>query len=161
MELFLQREPTERMSTFGDITDMNGAKICDTLEDDIREPIGWREGCTTFDELAAVVRQWKVPKQTAIPSGRFRLTLEPSKRFGPDTITINQVPGFDGVRMHGGTTIEDTDGCVMVGDKENRADMTIHGAKFDHVLDQLKVLVRAPIARGEQVWLTIKNPDVE
>lgn len=163
MEWFLQREPSARATTLGAITDELGVQQCLTLEDQVREPTGWNQGITEWDAdgLAKAVAKWKVKNETAIPSGRYRLTLEPSNRFGPDTITINGVPGFSKIRMHGGTTIEDTEGCVLVGDRENRDNMTIAGAKFDHVLARLKLLVRAALARGEGAWITIKNPEEE
>ena len=145
MELTLNRKPTVRATTFGELL-IDGAHECLTLEDAIREIAG------------ELVELWKIPHETAIPSGRYRITLEFSHRFGPDTITINDVPGFDKIRMHGGTTIADTEGCVLVGDICDRQRMTIAGAKFDHVLDRLKVKVHAALTAGEEVWITINNP---
>ena len=145
MEFELNREPTIRATTFGELL-CDGAHECLTLEDAIREVAG------------EPVELWKIPHETAIPSGRYRITLETSTRFGPDTITINDVPGFDKIRMHGGTTIADTEGCVLVGDICDRQRMTIAGAKFNHVLDRLKFKVHAALTAGEEVWITICNP---
>jgi hypothetical protein len=86
------------------------------------------------------------------------VTLENSNRFGPDTITINDVPGFSAIRMHGGNSAADTDGCVLVGDKADRVNAKISGAKFDHVLDDLKKIIGEALEDLEEVWITIGNP---
>lgn len=79
--------------------------FCFTLEDKVREVVG------------KPVSFWKVQGETAIPSGSYDVILETSPRFGPDTITILRVPGFTGVRMHGGNKPADTEGCPLVGYK--------------------------------------------
>lgn len=145
MEIELRRNPSVRKTTFGDLL-IDGVWECYTLEDQIREIPG------------QPVASWKIHGETAIPANRYKLTLDYSQRFGPDTITINHVPGFDAIRMHGGTDISSTEGCVVVGDKEDMAAMTISGAKFDHVLDKLKAKIKAAIDDLEEVWLTISNP---
>jgi len=157
MEFLLQREPSARRTTFGELS-LDDAHFCLTLEDEVREPVWWKEhiGDWDIDSLSKVVAKWKIPHATAIPSGRYPLTLADSKRFGPGTLTINGVPGFSSIRMHGGTDVDDTEGCVIVGDRQDREKMTISGAKFDHVLDRLKAKVKAALAQGE-VWITIRN----
>lgn len=145
MEMTLQREPSVEGTTFGEWC-IEGVHECLTLEDQIREVPG------------QPVIEWKVPKETAIPSGRYRITLELSPRFGPDTLTVNRVPGFEGVRCHGGTTIADTEGCIILGDRLDRDKMTIAGARTDHVLDRMKDKIREAIAAGQTCWLTITNP---
>lgn len=161
MELFLQREPSARKTTFGDLF-IDNVHECLALEDEVREPVGWREGITDWDAdgLAKAVAKWKVAGATAIPSGRYRLTFADSKRFGPGTLTINGVPGFSSIRMHGGTDADDTEGCVIVGDRQDREHMTISGAKFDHVLDRLKAKVKKAIEEGQEAWITIRNAEV-
>lgn len=145
MEIELQRQPSAKETTFGDLY-VDGVFECYTLEDQIREIPG------------QPVASWKIHGKTAIPAGRYKVTLELSKRFGPDTITINYVPGFDAIRMHGGNSAADTDGCVLVGDKADLADARISGAKFDHVLDDLKASIKQAIDDLEEVWITISNP---
>lgn len=145
MEIILQRDPSVRKTTFGNLS-VDGIWECFTLEDQIREIPG------------QPVARWKIHGETAIPANRYKLTLEYSQRFGPDTITINHVSGFDAIRMHGGTDISSTDGCPCVGDHKDMAAMTISGAKFDHVLDKLKAKIKSAIVAGYEVWITIRNP---
>ncbi|WP_223688366.1 DUF5675 family protein, partial [Streptococcus pneumoniae] len=73
-----------------------------------------------------------------MPSGRYRVTLDTSPRFGPETLTINDVPGFTGVRIHGGNDADDTEGCIIVGDSIDRQKSTISGAQLHGVLKRLK-----------------------
>ena len=134
MELRLDRKPTENETTFGQLF-VDGVVECQTLEDAIRDH--------------------KIQDETCIPAGRYRITLENSHRFGPDTITINEVVGFSFVRIHGGNTVADTDGCVIVGDRIDREKATISGGAIRGVLKRLKEKIKA--AEGE-VWLTINNP---
>lgn len=145
MEIELARQPSAKETTFGDLY-VDGVFECYTLEDQIREIAG------------RPVAEWKIHGRTAIPAGRYRVTLENSNRFGPDTITINDVPGFAAIRMHGGNSAADTEGCVLVGDKVDLAAAKISGAKFAHVLDGLKETIGEAMHDLEEVWITIGNP---
>lgn len=145
MELRLDREPTVLETTFGRLS-VDGKPECFTLEDTLREIAG------------VAVSVWKVQNKTAISAGRYRVTEELSGRFGPDTMTVQGVPGFTYVRIHGGNTAEDTDGCIIVGDHMDKVNGKISGAVAGKVLEKLKAKVTAALDRGEEVWLTINNP---
>lgn len=92
-----------------------------------------------------------------IPAGIYDVTLETSGRFGADTITINGVPGYKYIRVHGGNAATDTDGCVIVGDKQDREQMRISGAQADHVLARLKAKIKAALDAGDPVRIQIRN----
>lgn len=107
LKLVLQRTHANELRTWGKLY-ADGVFLCYTLEDRVREVYG------------QPVDVWKVKAETAIPSTTFKgapylVTLENSPRFGPDTLTIGDVPGFVGVRMHAGNTEADTEGCVLLG----------------------------------------------
>lgn len=68
----------------------------------------------------------KVPGETRIPDGTYKLSLEHSpmaKRYAErypqwhrsGMITICGVPGFTHVRIHPGNTHADTEGCLLLG----------------------------------------------
>lgn len=57
----------------------------------------------------------KIPGQTAIPAGRYRLAWEWSPRFRRHLPTVLEVPGFSGIRWHAGNSYLDTEGCLCVG----------------------------------------------
>jgi len=132
LNLLIQREPSDEHRTFGQLF-IDGQYFCETLED--------------------VVREVKIKGETAIPAGSYRITMENSPRFGRNTITIKDVPGFTGVRIHAGNTEGDTEGCPLVG--QIRADASILKSKA--ALDELKPEIINALQAGEQVWLEIRN----
>lgn len=144
MNLTLKRLPTEIETTFGQLL-VDGSFECYTLEDAVREVPG------------EPVHLWKIKDRTAIPSGTYRVTLEDSPRFGPDTITINNVPGYVAIRMHSGVDKDSTEGCVCVGDTIDHMTLTIHGGLLRGVLKRLKAKVKAAIDAGDDVWISIEN----
>lgn len=123
MTFTLQREPTTpRGVTLGALY-INSAFLCWTLEDQIRE-------------LRDVpVEAWKVPGATAIPAGRYPVVLSSSRRFQRVLPELLGVPGFRGVRIHSGNTIEDTDGCVIVGTGRAWERVTGSRVALEKVLD--------------------------
>jgi len=143
MKLTLQRRPSLGNATVGKIS-IDGTFACYSLEDQIREVPG------------QPVESWKVHGKTAIPAGVYRVTLETSNRFGPDTLTVNNVPGFVGVRMHAGNTSEDTEGCPLLG--MQATDASLIGGTSRPAVALIKGEVQRAIARGERVIIEIINP---
>ncbi|MFZ3193746.1 MAG: DUF5675 family protein [Moraxellaceae bacterium] len=94
MDLILQREPSTATTTPG-ILWFDGKRIAYTLED--------------------VVRPVKIAARTAIPPGTYDLRISLSNRFKKELPEVLAVPGFSGVRIHGGNTHENTEGCPLVG----------------------------------------------
>ena len=102
MLLRLLRDRSINRVTFGRLF-VDDVFECLTLEDEIRERPG------------VPVSAWKVPKQTAIPAGRYCVRLTMSSRFGRVLALLENVPGFSGIRIHTGNVIDDTEGCILVG----------------------------------------------
>lgn len=143
MKLTINRRPSVGGATIGEFL-VDGKAVCFSLEDEIRERVGEPVG------------NWKIKGATAIPAGRYRVTMEDSPRFGPGTLTINNVPGFTGVRMHAGNTSDDTEGCPLLGLKVTTT--TIVGGTSGQAVKLVKDAVRAALASGQQVWIDINNP---
>lgn len=93
----------------------------------------------------------KIDGDTAIPRGRYRVTLSMSRRFGRNMPEIHDVPGFSGVRIHGGNTEADTHGCPLLGQVRTATGV----ANCKGVNDRLYVTLQAAEQRGEEVWITI------
>lgn len=96
------------VATIGGIH-IDGAVECVTLEDPVREQ--WDGDAHKWIWKP----EFKQPKATAIPSGRYKLIIDKSERFQRPMPHILNVPDFDGIRIHNGGTVEDTDGCVLTG----------------------------------------------
>ena len=137
----LRRRPSLGEATIGEL-DLGSGRFCYTLEDVIRE----RPGVQVAD--------WKVPGVTAIPAGRYKLTITPSQRFGRMLPLLVNVPGFTGVRIHSGNVAADTEGCILLG-------RTLAGpgrlgesrAAFDEFFPRLQRALKVM-----DVWLDIVNP---
>jgi hypothetical protein len=72
------------------------ARTCYTLEDPVR-PAGV-----------------KMPGNTAIPAGRFRVRLAWSPHFRCLNPHVEGVPNFTGVELHGGNSPVDVEGCTAL-----------------------------------------------
>ena len=94
MKLVLIRTEFTEASTIGDLL-IDNEYFCHTLED--------------------VVREVKIPGQTAIPCGAYEVITNYSNRFKMVMPLLLNVPGFEGVRIHSGNTDKDTEGCILLG----------------------------------------------
>lgn len=137
MELALNRRYLGPDYTIGRLS-IDGAPLCDTLEDTVRD----------------LSRTKKIPGRTAIPAGRYRVIVNRSPKFGRDLPRLLDVPHFEGILIHRGNTPADTAGCILPG--ENR----IRGRVVNSTPYELRITdaVRAAIAHGEEVWITVTEP---
>lgn len=87
-------------TTIGE-TYVDGKRLGFCLEDAVREIPG------------RPVPEWKVKGSTAIPTGTHQVSLTMSNRFKRIMPQVHDVPGFEGVRIHGGNSHEDTEGCLL------------------------------------------------
>ena len=130
MDIVVTRQPTANGCTIGTMT-IDGAFECYTLEDVVR-PHGE-----------------KVYGQTAIPAGRYQIKLTMSNRFKIVLPLLENVPNFEGVRIHPGNTAADTDGCILVGQTKTSNSIGSSRVAFD------KLFARLQAHKGD-IWLTLK-----
>jgi hypothetical protein len=57
----------------------------------------------------------KIQNKTAIDSGSYEVILSFSNRFQRYLPLLLNVRCFEGIRMHGGNTAEDSEGCILIG----------------------------------------------
>ena len=130
--------------------------LCWTLEDEDRG--------LTSDMAPAKIAAIKVHGRTAIPTGRYRVELRVSpkfkdrpwaKPFGGLVPYILNVPGFDGVAIHVGSTASDTEGCPLVG--------MVRGSKRGRLFDStdaytclMKHYLLPAHERKDEIYITIQ-----
>ncbi len=94
MTLKLNRTTYTRVSTIGELS-IDGTFECYTLEDAVRVKI--------------------VDKLTAIPAGTYGVAITMSPRFKQLMPLLQNVPGYEGIRIHWGNNSTHTEGCLLVG----------------------------------------------
>lgn len=141
MNLRLIREPTAQQTTLG-VLFVDGRFRAFSLEDAIRE------------EPGVDVRRWKIPGETAIPAGRYRVDWTYSMRFHRNMIQVLDVPGFEGIRIHKGNDRTDTEGCIILGIRR----AGVHLEQSAPAVDELEGDVKAAKALDRPIWLLIENP---
>lgn len=147
MELLLKRFPSKGNSTLGELF-IDGDFFCYSCEDVIREQAG------------IPVESWKVTGQTAIPSTsysgkKYKIVEQNSPRFGPETLTVLDVPGFIAIRIHSGNSSGDTEGCILVGRTIDYAAGIIGESRL--ALADLKKEIHQDLNLGYEVTLEIVN----
>jgi len=88
----------------------------------------------------------------AIPTGRYRILITRSRRFGRWLPMLLNVKGFEGIRIHAGNKPEDTRGCILLG-FNRRKGYVLDSTRC--VLTLVKMMTEA-IAKGEKVFVEVR-----
>jgi len=136
MNITLARTEDDPVHNFG-VLSVDGRPFGQTLEDPDRH----------LEDLPDA----KVPGNTAIPRGRYRVVLTLSSRFRRVMPEVLGVPGFTGVRIHGGNTEADTSGCPLLGRVRTETGV----AQCRDVNEQFIDLISEALSRGEECWLEV------
>ena len=107
--------------------------------------------CYTLEDIPRAV---KIPGQTAIPVGEYQVTISHSARFKRQLPLLHAVPNFTGIRIHGGNTHENTEGCILVARDRVSPDRIRNCAP---ALAQVMTLINAAAARREPVTICIES----
>lgn len=132
MELTLIRDGCGADCTLGQLF-VNGRFDCYTVEDPVRDA------------------GTKVHAKTAIPEGRYRVVVTHSPRFGRDLPLLQDVPNFEGIRIHPGNTAEDTAGCILPGLARTPKGVAQSRAAFEQLFGRLRVEVEV----GGEIWISV------
>ena len=93
----------------------------------------------------------KVLGKTAIPRGRYRLKVTFSPHFNKMMTLVEGVPGYAGVRIHGGNKAEDSEGCILVG-----TTLTTDGIRdCAAAVHEIEQAVRDAAELGIESWLEV------
>lgn len=158
MELLLERVYTSKTYTIGHLYELksNGDKeqICDTIEDCDR-------GLTSSMSLDEIMKI-KIQCQTAIPTGKYQITLNvTSPSFGKKPYyqqvcngklpRLLDVKGFDGILIHRGVDESHSCGCIIVGYNN------VKGKVMDSKIAFEKLLNKLYAHKSEKIYITIAN----
>lgn len=123
---------------------INGKFFCFTIEDEDRG----------LDQtmLLSEIEKLKIHSVTAIPTGRYEVTITFSNRFKKPMLQILNVKGFEGIRIHSGNSSADVEGCIAVA-YEDSSDGFAGNSKA--AADKLFKDVELAIKK-EKIWITIK-----
>jgi len=97
------------------------------------------------------IKKIKVHGETAIPTGRVEIKHTWSNRFKKFTLQLMDVKGFDGIRMHSGNVVADTDGCPIPGLKSNLKDKVLQSRL---AVKEIEAII-LPILKKERVFINI------
>lgn len=149
MELRVERKWKKEKYTIGNLY-VDGKFFCNTMEDKDR---GLRQ-----DLPLSVNQKRKVQNETAIPTGRYRVTLGvKSPRFSQKAAykfcdgyvpRLINVPAFDGVLIHIGNTERDSAGCILVGENKAKGKVLNSTETFHKLYDVLK--------KATSIYITIE-----
>ena len=152
MELLLTRIAKRKAYTIGRLSIVEqvideystGSKetfFCDTLEPT------WRD----YEHGA-----YKIKGKSAIPEGRYAVVISWSPKFKAWLPILLGGPEFNkqwqGIRIHAGNTVKDTQGCILVG-RNQRVGEVLESRKW---LYELKMKIVEAKDKGEAVWITIR-----
>ena len=115
---------------------IDGKFFCETLEDTDRRLESGGE---------------KIAGDTAIPRGRYRVSITFSARFKRLMPLVHDVPCFEGVRLHGGNTEADTHGCPLLGQYRTTSGISNCAGVNDRLMDFLDTAEK----NGDDVWLEV------
>lgn len=118
--------------------------FCNTMEPTARK--------LTSRMPQTVIRRHKIIGKTAIPTGRYRILITRSRRFGRWLPLLLNVKGFEGIRIHAGNKPEDTRGCILLG-FNRRKGYVLDSTRC--VLTLVKMMTEA-IAKGEKVFMEVR-----
>ena len=99
---------------------LNVEYFCDTLEDAIR-PV-------------------KIPNETAIPAGIYKVEVTYSPRFKRNLPLLVDVPNYTGIRIHNGSNKDHTSGCILVGFNTSKGILSDSRKISDQLTEKLKSL---------------------
>lgn len=96
-------------------------------------------------------KRLKVKGMTAIPEGRYLMRFTYSPKFGKRLFQLMDVPLFDGIRIHSGNSVKDTQGCILVGNNTKVGRLENSRA----VLFKLEMMLKGFQGSNDLVFITI------
>ena len=146
MKLKLIRKFKGTEYTIGDLF-IDGIFFSNILEDVVRG-LTDKNDDGDFDDKG----EGKVYGDTAIPAGKYEVVITYSNRFKKYLPLLLNVPGYEGIRIHGGNSAVDTHGCLLPGINNIKGKVT----KSKETTELLISKIKDSIDNGELVTMTIE-----
>lgn len=139
MELIVDRKWKKPNYTISNLT-INGKWFCNVIEDTDR---GLKD-TMTLEQIKSI----KKPSLTAIPSGKYKVTLDVvSPKFSTNAYykqvcqgklpRLLNVKGFEGILIHVGNTEKASAGCLIVGENKIKGQVINSKATFEKLYKEL------------------------
>ena len=122
--------------------------LCDTLEPPVLE----QKSKVSMNAVLRSPKKAQALKPFAIPPGRYAVVISYSPKMKQWLPILLGVPMFQGIRIHAGNTVGDTQGCILVGENRQKG-MVLNSRK---ALTRVKEAIVEAKERGEAVWITIR-----
>jgi hypothetical protein len=95
----------------------------------------------------------KIKNETAIDPKRYEMVLSFSNRFQKYLPLLLNVPCFEGIRIHGGNTAADSEGCILIGAEGDMKDRIWNCAsKVAGLVTAMKA-----VEKKEKIFITIEK----
>ena len=149
MEILQKRLRKGPNSTLSEYSVNGGRRLGFIIEDKDR-------GLTSDMSLEEIARI-KVQDQTAIPTGRYRVTLRDSPGFKRLLPWLRDIPGYEYVYCHPGNWIRETRGCLLPGLTWGKEDGEYCARDSRKAFNPLYQQIVDALARKEEVWWEVVN----
>lgn len=84
-------------------------------------------------------------RKGAIPKGWYRVRVTYSPKFKRQMPLLYMVPGFEGIRIHAGLSVKNTQGCICVGERRKE--------------DKLTEILTKTQNKNEEIYIHITDTD--
>lgn len=150
MKILVKRTDKTDRYTIGDLY-IDNEYICNTLEDTDRglkqtDSIEHIQDVKVFGETAIPTGTYEVDMDTVSPKFKDRIWAQPYKGKLPRLVNV---PGFEGVLIHVLNTVEESLGCLGVGNKEANGTLSSSTSMFHTVMRRL-------LSKNEPITITIE-----
>ena len=142
MELKLIRKYRKTDYTIG-ILYINNKYFCEILEDTDR---GLKDSMSLEE-----IKKIKIKDQTCIPYGKYQILMTYSPKYKKIMPLVNNVKGFEGIRIHSGNTNKDTSGCLLPGFNKIKGQVINSRETFN----KLYSLIQTAINNNKKVTIEI------
>lgn len=143
MELVLNRIAYRDTYTIGKLF-INGVLFSDCIEDRNRDLN--HDGDLNDDG------EGKVYSETCIPFGKYEVIVNYSPKFKRFLPRLLNVPSFEGILIHNGTSEKSSAGCIIVGENKTVGKVT----NSTYYMNKLTDLILAEQKKGLKTTIVIK-----